>query len=103
MGVLSPNNQYNIYWTKYDRLSQDLFLSSSYPKTQPLALYSKCALNQMSSTTRFLSIGRSNFPFMQPLLGPLFEWWRAGVEIPQHQEVHILEFAEMKNVAVGEG
>ena len=35
-GVLSPNNQYNIYWSKYDRLSKYLFLSSSYPKTQLL-------------------------------------------------------------------
>ena len=37
MGVLNPNDQYNIYWTMYDRLSNDLCLSSSYPKTQPLA------------------------------------------------------------------
>jgi len=36
-GVRNPNNQYNISWTKYGRLSNDLFLSSSYPKTKPLA------------------------------------------------------------------
>jgi len=36
-GVLNPNNQYNIYWIKYNCLSKKLFLSWSYPRTEPLA------------------------------------------------------------------
>jgi len=35
-GGLHPNRQYNIYWTKYNRLSKMLFLYMSYPKSQPL-------------------------------------------------------------------
>ena len=35
-GVFSPNNQYNIYWSKHSCLSKYLFLSSSYPKSQLL-------------------------------------------------------------------
>ena len=39
--MLNPNNQYNINWTKYNRLSQILFLSSFYPKSQPLDIFSR--------------------------------------------------------------
>ena len=79
------------------------FLSSSYPKTQPLALLCKSAPDQTSSTVLLLGIGRSNFPVVQPLLGPLLEWYRASVQEPQHDVIDILEFAETKNVSVGAG
>jgi hypothetical protein len=51
-----------------------LFLSSSHPKTQPLALNRKSALNRTSGKVRLSRIGRIIFPDVQPLLGPLLEW-----------------------------
>jgi len=47
-GVLNPNNQYKIYWVKYSRLSKKLFLSSSYPKTQPIDLLRELTLTSRS-------------------------------------------------------
>ena len=103
MGVLHPNKQYNIYWNKYDRLSIDLVLSWSYPKAQPLPPLCKTAPSQTFSNVRLPRIGRLNFPDVQPLLSPLLEWEWAGVQIPQHQVVDILEFAETKNVSLSAG
>jgi len=36
--VLNAKNEYNIYWTTYNCQAKILFLSSFYPKTQPLHL-----------------------------------------------------------------
>ena len=60
--------------SKYNRLSINLFLSSSYPKTQPLVPSNKSDANQIFSTTHLPRLGKLNLPFVEPLLGPLLEW-----------------------------
>jgi len=42
-----------------------------------------------------------HFPALQPLLGIFLDGWSAGVEIPQHQVVDILELIETQNHSIG--
>jgi len=87
MGVLNPNNQYNIYWTRNSRLSKYLFLSSFYPKTQALAPALQELPFDNGSTGRLLDRGKSRFPVEQPILPKLFSWWCSGIQISQHQVI----------------
>jgi len=73
-GFLSPNNQYNIYWTKYSRLSKYLFLSSSYPKTQLLVPEQWELPIETYTTDRPLCRYKSSFLVEQQVLGKLLEW-----------------------------
>jgi len=72
-------------WLKYI-----LLMFSSYPKSQPLALLGNSAPNQIFSKALLPRIGRLNFPVVEPPLGPLLEWWCAGVQVPQYLVVDIL-------------
>jgi len=73
-GFYSSNNQYNIYWTKYGRLSKYLFLSSSYPKTQLLVPEQRELPMKTYTTICLLCKYISGFPVEQQVLGKLLEW-----------------------------
>jgi hypothetical protein len=82
--------------SKYSRLS-NLFLSSSYPKTQPLALQHECSLSELliqtpqpltflyrkGATARIQYRRRLGLVIEHPLLGKFLEGSSAGVEISQ--------------------
>jgi len=73
-GVLNPNTQYNIYWIKYSRLSKKLFLSSSYPKTQPLAPALQERPPETGTTAHPRDRCRFHLSVKRPLLRILLEW-----------------------------
>jgi len=73
MGVLNHNDQYNIYSIKYSHLSKYLFLSSSYPKTQPLAPPLQELPICNVTTRRLLDRCKLHLAIEQPLLRILLE------------------------------
>ena len=74
MGVLNPNNQYNIYLIKYSRQSKYLFLSASYSKTQPLAPPLQELQICNVTTSRLRNRCKLHLAVEQSLLGIFLEW-----------------------------